>query len=90
MQVQTDHQIAAFGVDEMQLLDNTDSGKTLVTAIRADDVWTISAEGVDDVTAVDRATAITKMTEQALAILPGTGYSTFLPRDVELLDLLRE
>ena len=79
--VRTDHQIVPFDTELMKLF-NGDDGTVIVTATRADGVggtWTVSAEGVADVTAADRQAAITAMTEQALAALGGTGYSTTVP-----------
>lgn len=76
--VRTDHQIVAFDTELMQLF-NCEDGAVIVTASRADGIWTVHADGIDDVTAADRPAAITAMTEQALAVLPGTGYSTTVP-----------
>ena len=76
--VQTDHQILAFGADKMALFDRQ-SGNVIVEANRADDVWTVHADGIDDTTAASRSEAVTAMTEHALAALPGTGYSTLVP-----------
>ena len=42
--------------------------------------WTIHVDGVDDVTADTRGEAITALTEQVLAVLPGSGYSTLVPQ----------
>ncbi|NOQ58409.1 hypothetical protein HGK73_10150 [Mycolicibacterium fortuitum] len=68
----------------MKLFDAT-TGEPIVTATREDGTWTVVADGIPDVTATDRGAAITAMTEHALAALPGTGYSTLVPR--ELSDL---
>ena len=79
--VRTDHQIVAFDSELMQLFDSA-TGAAIVTATRVGGVggtWTVSADGVDDVTAADRQAAITAMIEQALAALGGTGYSTTVP-----------
>jgi hypothetical protein len=76
--VKTDHQIAAFGDDLMRLFDSA-TGEPIVTATRADGTWTVTADSVPDVTAADRSAALTAMTEQALAALPGAGYSTLIP-----------
>lgn len=80
MNVQTDHQIVAFGDDKMVLFNSTD-GQVLVTAERpaVGQPWTISATGATDATAADRPAAVTAMCDQALSILPGTGYSTMVP-----------
>ena len=78
MNVQTDHQIVAFGADRMMLFDASE-GVVLVDCNRADGVWTAVAEGAADVTAENRPDAITAMVEQALAVLPGTGYSCTVP-----------
>lgn len=81
MDVQTDHQIVGFGTNMMQLFDS--DGTVIVTAERpnTESNWTIkvNAGGVPDVTAVDRGGAITALVDQALAALPGTGYSTLCP-----------
>lgn len=82
--VQTNHQIVGFGTEHMKLFDAT-TGEPIVTATREGSEWTITADGTPDATAPDRPAAITAMTEQALAALPGTGYSTLVPR--ELSDL---
>lgn len=76
--VRTDHQIVPFGADLMRLYDR--DGAVVVTAERTSGTWTIHADTVDDVTADDRGAAVTAMTEQALAVLPGDGYSTFVPQ----------
>lgn len=78
MDVRTDHQIVAFGDDRMKLFDSATSD-LIVTATRSAGTWTITAAGIPDVTAPDRPGAITAMTEQALASLPGAGYSTLVP-----------
>ncbi|MEU9805014.1 hypothetical protein [Mycobacterium sp. NPDC050853] len=80
MDVQTDHQIVGFGTNRMQLFNSPD-GAVLVTAERPDETspWTVHADGVPDVSATDRPTAITALCDQALAALPGTGYSTLCP-----------
>lgn len=78
MDVRTDHQIVAFGSEHMKLFDAA-TGDPIVTATRSAGTWTVSADGVPDVTAADRPGAITAMTEQALAALGGTGYSTLVP-----------
>lgn len=84
--VQTSHQIVGFGTEHMKLFDAT-TGEPIVTATRTDGTWTIAVDSssIPDVTTTDRPAAITAMTEQALAALPGTGYSTLVPR--ELSDL---
>lgn len=62
----------------MQLFDASD-GQIVVTAERAGGTWTITASGIADVTAATRMDAITAITEQALAALGGSGYSTLVP-----------
>lgn len=84
MDVHTDHQIVAFGHDRMMLFDG-DAGTVIVDANRADGIWTVVADGVPDVTADTRPAAITAMIGQALAALPGTGYSCTVPHG--LMDL---
>ena len=90
--VATDHQIIELKKHRMQLLDRT-SGKMLVDAKRDKDtgIWTVTAEGVPDVTAptingsvTPRSEVITAMVNQALAALQvitptTTGYSTLVP-----------
>src|SRR5262245_44444458 len=90
--VETDHQIIECKKHRMQLLDRS-NGKMLVDAKRDKDtgVWTITADGVPDVTAptvngspTPRSEAITAMVNQALASLKitvpaKTGYSTLVP-----------
>lgn len=80
MDVQTGHQIVGFGPDLMKLFNCVD-GTVIVTAERADpeSVWTIKADGATDTTATDRSSAIGAMAEMALAVSPGTGYSTLVP-----------
>lgn len=78
MDVQTDHRIVAFGGDRMMLF-NADEGVVIVDCNRANGVWTVSAEGVPDVTADNRPDAITAMVDQALNSLGGTGYSCTVP-----------
>ena len=86
MDVHCDHQIIAVGPDRMRTLDNA-TGGDLVDAVRTGtgQPWTITAPGVADVTAPDRPTAITAMTQQALASLLGSGYSTFVPDGLNIL-----
>ena len=84
-EVNTDHQIVAFGTELMQLFRRSDAA-VIVTATRTSDgIWTVQADGVPDVTATDRQAAIMAMTEQATAALPGTGYSTTVPNEVSAL-----
>ena len=78
MDVQTDHQIVAFGADRMMLF-NASEGEVLVDCNRADGVWIAVAEGAEDVTTDNRPDAIMAMVNQALEILPGTGYSCTVP-----------
>lgn len=80
MDVQTDHRIVAFGADRMMLFD-ANEGQVIVDANRPnpEGEWTIVAEGVPDVTATTRPAAIQAMVDQALAALPGTGYSCIVP-----------
>lgn len=80
MDVRTDHRIVSFGDDRMMLFD-AEQGAVIVDANRPGlgQQWTIIADGVPDVTAADRPLAITAMIEQALASLPGTGYSCTVP-----------
>lgn len=81
--VQTDHQVVAFGSELMRLfVSNT--GDLIVEASRSDGTWTIHAEGIPDVTASDRAGALEAMPQQAFAALGpsgpgGKGYSTLIP-----------
>jgi len=83
--VGTDHQIVAFGANRMILFDS-DSGDVIASAERptAECEWAVRVEvdgsKVEPVAAADRGQAITALTEQALKALPGTGYSTRVPR----------
>lgn len=72
--VTTKGQIVGLNADLMMLLSNTD-GSALVTATRADGVWTIHAEGIDDVSAAMRAEAITAMNEHAQASTGAAFYT---------------
>lgn len=76
--VGTNHKIEAYGADLMQLLDS-DTGEVIVTAQRENDEWTISADGITDVTSPTRPDAIQAMVTHALQLLPGKGYSTTVP-----------
>lgn len=81
--VQTDHQIVAFGPDLMRLFASA-TGDIIVEATRAEGVWTIHAEGIPDTTAPDRAAALGEMPQHAFAALGpsgpgGKGYSTLIP-----------
>lgn len=80
MDVQTDHRIVSFGEDRMMLFD-ANEGVVIVDANRpnAESEWTIVTEGIPDVTAATRVLAIQAMINQALASLPGTGYSCTVP-----------
>lgn len=80
----TDHQIVGFGTEHMKLFVSV-TGDPIVTASRDAGTWTVTADGVPDVTATDRAGAVTAMTEQALASLGGSGYSTIVPRELSEL-----
>lgn len=79
MNVQTNHQIMAFGADRMMTFDSS-AGSIVVDANRnSEGTWTVHAEGVEDVTTGSRADAISAMIAQALAALPEGGYSTLVP-----------
>lgn len=80
MDVQTDHQIVSFGNDRMMLFDSSE-GNVIVDANRsgAGQEWVVVAPGVPDVTVANRPDAIQAMVDQALASLPGTGYSCTVP-----------
>ena len=80
MDVQTDHRIVSFGEDRMMLFDASE-GVVIVDANREglDKPWTIVTNGIPDVTAPNRSMAINTMINQALASLPGTGYSCTVP-----------
>jgi len=82
--VQTDHQIIAFGSDSMGLYATGQLGDPIVTAQRTDGTWTIHADGVDDTTVDNRNAAIDAMKEHALTKLGpsgpgGKGYSVTVP-----------
>lgn len=80
MDVQTDHRIVAFGEDRMMLFD-ANEGVVIVDCTRPDtnSPWTIIVEGLENVSAATRVEAIQTMIDQALASLPGTGYSCIVP-----------
>ena len=80
MDVQTDHRIVAFGADRMMLFD-ANEGQVIVDANRPtpEGDWTVVAQGVPDVVVSGRPAAIQAMVDQALAALPGTGYSCIVP-----------
>jgi hypothetical protein len=87
MDVKTQLQIVAFGTERMRMFD-TDSGEMVVDCNRnPDGTWTITADGVPDVTVPPdiqpgptyRGGAITAMAEQALTASPGEGYSILVP-----------
>ncbi|WJR31913.1 hypothetical protein P3F83_15180 [Mycobacteroides immunogenum] len=80
MDVQAGRQVVGFGPNLMQVFDSTD-GMVMVTAERTnpESPWTIKAAGAEDVTAPDRGSAITAMTDMDLAVSPGTGYSYLVP-----------
>lgn len=91
MQAMADHQIIAVNSDRMVLMDSTVAAgqdPILVEANRVDGNWVVTAPGVADVTVPPdiqpgptyRQNAITAMISQALAALPGDGYSAVVPR----------
>lgn len=82
MRVKTDHQVVPFGNDLMGLFDN--DGTLLVQAARVEGGWRVTAEGVDR-TVADRTAAVTELTQVVLEILPGEGFSTFVPRSINEL-----
>lgn len=62
------------------MLFDAEAGQVIVDANRVDDgPWTVTADGIPDVTVETRPEAITAMVEQALAALPGSGYSCIVP-----------
>jgi hypothetical protein len=77
--VQTDHQVVPFGADNMGLFNASD-GTPVALAGRSGGIWTIHADGIDDVTTDNRGDAIDALKAHALA-LPGakSGYSTTVP-----------
>ena len=85
MDVKTDHQIVSFGKDRMMLID-ADAGDVIVDATRSQGIWTVVADGVANVTAGSRPDAIQAMVDQALAALPGTGYSCTVPHGLPDLE----
>lgn len=76
----TDHQVITFGSDTMGLYESGAISAPLVTATRNDGMWTVHADGLDDITTADRGAALDAMKSQAL-LLPGAkgGYSTMIP-----------
>lgn len=77
MRVKTDHQVVAFGTELMGLFDT--DGTLVVQAARVESGWRVTATGVDEMVA-DRPSAITKLVDTALTLLPGLGYSCLVPR----------
>lgn len=80
-EVVTDHQVVAFGADRMDLFECA-TGTAIASAVRVGDGWRVhvwAEEGIEPVDAESRRDAVTAMTEQVLAVLPGTGYSTTVP-----------
>ena len=88
MNVETDHQIVAFGADQMHLFDNQ-SSTVIVVAQRNPDGWVVSADGHDDVRPEPpgelppRRKVIEAMVAMALEISPQDGYSTLVPHGLE-------
>lgn len=78
MHVATHHQVVALGDNLMQLRDRQ-TGQVIVSACRESDTWSISCQGADNMAATSRSEAITAMTEQALKVLDGTGFSALVP-----------
>ncbi|MGV0627221.1 hypothetical protein [Mycolicibacter minnesotensis] len=76
---ETDHQVVPIGADLMHLLDNQDGAVIAAAARTSKGRWQVSADGADTVTVNDRTAAVTALTETALAVLGGTGYSTMVP-----------
>ncbi|PQM51838.1 hypothetical protein C5U48_13005 [Mycolicibacter virginiensis] len=77
-QVRTKGQIVALNSDLMTLVDNAD-GATMVTASRADGVWTIAADGQPDRTAADRPAALQAMCDLAVELCDGTFFTAQYP-----------
>lgn len=77
--VQTDHKIVTYGADLMKLCD-ANSGAEIVVASREDGIWTVHADGIDDVTTPNRSDAVDAMIHNhALNLLPGDGFSCLEP-----------
>ena len=95
MQVITDHQIIAppTNADLMILTDGSIDDQArltqIVTAVRAEGVWTVTAAGTDDFHTPYRSEAIDAMIYNAyLSLGPNTGgrgYSTTIPRGLREL-----
>lgn len=84
--VQGSHQVVAFGSELMRLF-NSSSGETIVEATRGGGTWTLHADGIADVTAPDRSTALGMMPQHAFDALGpsgpnGEGYSTLIPNGI--------
>lgn len=78
----TDHQLIC-GQDVMATIDCNTMAQ-IVVATRSEGIWTIHADGIDDVTATNRPDAIDAMREHALAKLGpsganGEGYTRTIP-----------
>lgn len=77
-QIETDHQVVAFGTEVMTLFDNK-TGGVIATATRTDGTWTIHTVGIEDTTFTDRPDAITGLLTHALTAGSEVGYSTLVP-----------
>ena len=79
--VRTDHKVVVIGTNEMALVDPDPPNEPIVTARRTDSGKPCvgHAEGTPDKRIKDRYKAAFQMTEHALAVLPGKGYSTLFP-----------
>jgi hypothetical protein len=91
MDVHGDHQIVAFGPDQMIMFDVA-TAAPIVDATRdpMTGEWIVSADGIGDVTIPPdepgptyRQAAIQAMVDHALATQPGTGFSCVVPHGLE-------
>lgn len=78
--VQTDHIVLPHGTDRM-VLGETSSGQAIIVAQRDGGQWEITSPWTDAEPVVTdlRTTAVDLMIDMALAVSPGTGYSTLVP-----------
>jgi hypothetical protein len=80
---ETDHIILPHGEHRMVLGDMVPGpdSRAIIVADRNPEGWLVTSPWTDaeDVSAETRNDAIDAMIDMALAVLPGTGYGTFVP-----------
>jgi len=81
MKIRTDHRIAVVA-GELRLVD-TVTREVIVTAHKAGDDWEVTAG--EHSTVASPAQAVQAMVDMALQVLPGPGYSTWVPHNLSLV-----